>query len=90
MPRLLAGGRNHEHDTDHQSLTIERCYKNLFELNKNVTAWMSWMQDFYVIVGNTLQAFYGTVDISQNKIITEKHEMALWLRFWHKTSSVWI
>lgn len=46
MPRLLAGGSNHEHDTDYQSLTIERCYKNLFELNKNVIAWVSWMQGF--------------------------------------------
>lgn len=57
VPRLLAGGGNHEHDTDHQSLTIERCYKNLFELNKNVSSWMSWMQGFYAVM-----AFCGTVD----------------------------
>lgn len=57
MPRLLAGGSNHEHDTDHQSLTIERHYKNLFELNKNVSSWMSWMQEFYVVMD-----FCGTAD----------------------------
>lgn len=57
MPRLLAGGSNHEHDTDHQSLTIERCYKNLFELNKNVSSQMSWIQDVYVVMD-----FCATVD----------------------------
>lgn len=57
MPRLLAGGSNHEHDTDHQSLTIERCYKNLFELNKNVSFRMSWIQDVYVVMD-----FCATVD----------------------------
>lgn len=50
MPRLLAGGSSHEHDIDHQSLTIERHYKNLFEPNKNVSSWMSWIQDFYVVM----------------------------------------
>lgn len=62
MPRLLAGGSNHERDTDHQSLSIERCCKKLCEVNIIVTAWISWMQGFCVIVGNASQAFYDIVD----------------------------